>query len=201
MKIPIPTKIDTRKELEVYLLQYALKAHGFSPKGLDGIMGINTETAFNNALIAHMKVESRRGVPAYLQYAQQHIGIKEVPGEKSNKTILAWIKSFFSWASDDGEIAWCAIFINKMLERAGMEGTGKANAKSFLDWGRQVYTPYKGDIVVFHRGDPKSWKGHVGIYIGQAGPGMIYCLGGNQSNGVNIRKYSESKIVEYRRSK
>lgn len=199
MKIPIPTKIDTKPELAVYMKQYALKAHGFDPKGLDGIDGDNTEAALSAAFVAHTKTDKPSTVPLYLKYAQEYLGINEVAGGRSNKTILGWIKSFFPWAKDDGEIAWCAIFVNLMLKRAGIKGTGKANAKSFLSWGRKVSTPEKGDIVVFDRGKPGSWMGHVGLYIGDAGKGLIYVLGGNQSNGVNIRKYSTSRLRGYRR--
>ena len=202
MDKPIPASIDTRKELEVYFLQYALEAHGFSPKGLDGIMGSNTESAFKEAYRAHRSTEQEsKQIPKHLGYAQEYVGINEVAGIGSNPTILGWIKKWFPWAKDDGEIAWCAIFVNEMLKLAGVKGTGKANAKSFLNWGTNVDdNPQKGDIVVFDRGKKGSWQGHVGLFVGLAGNGYIYVLGGNQSNGANIKKYSTNRLRGYRRA-
>lgn len=197
----IPNKIDTLEELKVYFLQYGLKAHGFDPNGLDGIEGGRTKQALADAYQKHTKTAKVGNVPAYAHYALQHVGLSEVTGSRSNKTILGWIKSFFPWAKDDGQLAWCAIFINMMLKQAGIKGTGKANARSFLKWGRKVSTPHKGDIVVFWRSSPNSWKGHVGIYWGEAGDGYIWCLGGNQRNRVSIAKYAKSRVLAYRRHK
>lgn len=201
MKKAIPASVDTRKELEVYFMQYGLEEHGFSPNGLDGIRGANTNNALELAYRSLKQSNSNDLMPTYLSYAEQYIGVKEVPGSGSNPTILGWIKKWFSWAKDDGEIAWCAIFINEMLKLAGIKGTGKANAKSFLDWGVKVNNPKKGDIVVFDRGSVGSWQGHVGIFIDIAGNGEIYVLGGNQNNQVNIQKYSTSRLRGYRRAK
>lgn len=197
----IPQQIDTKKELEVYLLQHALNAHGFDPKGLDGVRGQRTEAALADAWKAHRSTLTQApSVPEYAQAAYEHLGLSEVPGAGSNATILGWIKTFFTWATNDGEVAWCAIFINTMLKQAGLKGTGKANARSFLDWGTPVSEPRKGDIVVFWRGNPDSWQGHVGIYWGDAPGDYVYCLGGNQSDKVSIATYPETSVLGYRRA-
>lgn len=194
----IPKSVDTKKELEVYFLQYGLAKHGFDPKGLDGKRGSNTEKALEAAFAAVSKGKPT-DTPPWHELALEYVGLREVPGTKSNKTILGWIKSFFSWADDDSTVAWCAIFVNTMLAKSGKKGTGKANARSFLAWGRSVRAPKKGDVVVFWRNNPKSWQGHVGFYAGDAGNGYIYCLGGNQNNKVSIAKYPKHRVLGYRR--
>ncbi len=199
MEKPIPASVDTLKELQVYFMQYGLEAHGFSPNGLDGLLGPNTNRALQLSYRS-LNPPSKKSIPAHLIHAQEYVGINEVAGIGSHPTILGWIKKWFSWATNDGEIAWCAIFINEMLKLSGIEGTGKANAKSFLNWGTKAENPQKGDIVVFDRGKQGSWQGHVGLFIGLAGNGYIYVLGGNQSNGVNIKKYSTSRFRGYRRA-
>ena len=163
----------------------------------DGVAGLITWGAIYRRIFK--KEKEFEPIPSYASLAYSHLGQKEVAGSKSNPLILKWIQSFFSWATDDGELAWCAIFINKMLEETGHTGTKKANAKSFLNWGVPVKLPKKGDIVVFDRGS-KAWQGHVGIYWGEEN-GKILCLGGNQGNRVSIARYSKSKLEGYRRLK
>ncbi|SHI63181.1 TIGR02594 family protein [Rubritalea squalenifaciens DSM 18772] len=195
----IPKTIDTRAELAVYLQQYALREHGFDPGPLDGIEGVRTRAALADACQQHLDAAGLTKVPAYAERAQEYLGLSEVPGAESNRTILGWIRSFFSWAKDDGELAWCAIFINTMLAKSGIRGTGSAAARSFLQWGEPVEKPRKGDIVVFWRGSRQGWQGHVGLYWGEAGSEHIYCLGGNQANRVSIAKYPRSRVLGYRR--
>lgn len=161
----------------------------------DGVAGLITWGAIYRSIF---KEDQKEELPSYAQEAFSYLGVKEVPGRRSNPTILNWIQDFFPWASDDGELAWCAIFINKMLQTAGIKGTGKANARSFLNWGYSTQTPKKGDIVVFWRGKKTSWKGHVGLYWGEAEDGYIYCLGGNQSNKVSVAKYPKYRVLGYR---
>ena len=193
----IPPRIKTRKQLADYLLQYGLNAHG-AKLSLDGDRGRKTDRALNTLWLSTMKMKSS-SIPAYAEEAHKYVGLTEVPGSKSNPTILKWIKGFFSWAKDDGQLAWCAIFINTMMADTGFTGTGKANARSFLNWGKKREgKPEVGDVVVFWRENENSWKGHVGIYWGEAGNGSILCLGGNQRNKVSVAKYPKRKILEYR---
>ena len=102
-----------------------------------------------------------------------------------------------SWATND-EIAWCSTWLNAMAENAGLERSGKANARSWLKVGREIAEPKVGDIVIYWRRSPKDWRGHVGIFIREKGD-YIYTLGGNQSNRVNIAPYHKSRLLGYRR--
>ena len=101
---------------------------------------------------------------------------------------------------DPATTAWCAAFVNSTLQQAGMQGTGKLNARSYLDWGQAVDAPERGDIAVFSRGDPSGWQGHVGFFDGYNEDGTIRVLGGNQGNAVSIASYSPNALLGFRRA-
>lgn len=126
-------------------------------------------------------------------------GVREFKGTgKHNKSILEYFSmSGHSWVKDD-ETPWCAAFMNHGLEKAGIKGSGKLNARSFLKVGKKTTKPQLGDIVVFWREKPESWKGHVGFYITER-DGFVYCLGGNQQDQVKISAYKLDRVLDYRR--
>lgn len=132
-------------------------------------------------------------------YASQYYGEREVPGKESNQTILGWLKDIFPWV--DNEIAWCSAFMNAMAKANGLEHpTEKAGAaRSWLNVGLAVTDgPVIGDVCVFWRESPKSWKGHVGLFVRETEK-FIWVLGGNQSDQVNIRPYTKSRLLSIRR--
>lgn len=100
---------------------------------------------------------------------------------------------------DPATTAWCAAFVNATLQQSGGQGTGKLNARSFLDWGQEVADPQRGDVAVFSRGDPNGWQGHVGFFDGYNEDGTVRVLGGNQNDGVNIANYSQNALLGFRR--
>lgn len=95
---------------------------------------------------------------------------------------------------DPARTPWCAAFVNAMLNRLGIEGTGSNHARSFLRYGVATNTPRKGDIVVLGR--------HVGFYEGHVtrnGRTYVAVLGGNQGNSVRTSYYLASRVIAYRR--
>lgn len=119
-----------------------------------------------------------------------------------NPKVLQYFKDVgHEWVEDD-ETAWCAAFVGAMLKRAGLPHTGKLNARSYLKWGVPVdmKDAQEGDVVVFSRGDPNGWQGHVAFFVKEDGT-KLQVLGGNQSNQVNIAKYPKSRLLGIRRKK
>jgi len=96
----------------------------------------------------------------------------------------------------DDETAWCSAFVNWSVTQAGIPGTGRANARSWLHWGEAIVDCRLGAVAVFSRGS-SSWKGHVSFYVGDNG-GNLLCLGGNQSNAVCVRPYARSRLLGLR---
>ncbi len=119
-----------------------------------------------------------------------------------NPKVLKYFKDVgHDWVEDD-ETAWCAAFVGAMLKRAGLPHTGKLNARSYLKWGEiiDLKDAQEGDVVVFSRGDPNGWQGHVAFFVKEDGT-KLQVLGGNQSNQVNIAKYPKSRLLGIRRMK
>ncbi len=134
----------------------------------------------------------------HYEVAEGLVGVKEVRGKKHEPKIQAMFKAAIGSVMSD-ETPWCAAFVNYCLETAGIKGTGKLNARSFVKYGAKALGTYhKGDIVVFWRGSKDSWKGHVGFYAGEDEKNIIV-LGGNQSNQVCFKKYPKSRLLAVRR--
>jgi uncharacterized protein (TIGR02594 family) len=136
-----------------------------------------------------------------LKIAVAELGQKEISGPAHNPAIVNYAKEAgFAWVNDD-ETPWCSIFVNWVAKKAGLRGSGKANARSWLLSGKNVdNAPEPGDIVVFWRGSPDSWLGHVGFFFGFSIDGeRVYCLGGNQGNQVSVSAYSIENVLGFRR--
>lgn len=130
--------------------------------------------------------------------ALSEYGVKETPGSNHSPEVMKYFhESGFSTVKDD-ETSWCSAFMNWCMMKAGIEGTGSLAARSWIKWGIPIDNPQPGDIVVFWRVSPESWEGHVGFFIRKANS-IVYTLGGNQSNTINIQGYPESQILGYRR--
>ena len=134
----------------------------------------------------------------HLELALTQIGVKEVVGNLHNPEVLKYFNEIgHSWVKTD-EMAWCSAFVNWVCKKTGLQYTGKLNARSWMKIGHQVTNPKAGDIVVFWRSNPKSWKGHVGFFINQIG-NKVYVLGGNQKNQVCIQSYPANRLLSIRR--
>jgi uncharacterized protein (TIGR02594 family) len=136
-----------------------------------------------------------------LKIAASQLGQKEISGPQHNPVIVDYaIEAGFTWVNDD-ETPWCSIFINWVAKNAGLQTSNKLNARSWLLVGLNVdNSPEPGDIVIFWRESPDSWKGHVGIFFGFSANGKrVYCLGGNQGNQVSVSAYSKDNVLGFRR--
>jgi uncharacterized protein (TIGR02594 family) len=86
--------------------------------------------------------------------------------------------------------AWCAVFANMVLARAGYSGTGSAAARSFARYGRPAAGPAPGVIAV--------WPHHVGFVVGAVGPGRIRVISGNHNHRVAEGTYSTRSVMAFR---
>jgi uncharacterized protein (TIGR02594 family) len=134
-----------------------------------------------------------------IDYALSQYGLKEVSGTSNNPEIMKFFHEIgHSWVQGD-ETAWCSAFVNWCCLKSGAPMSGKLNARSWLTVGAPIADdPMIGDIAVFWRESPQSWKGHVGFFIRDDGD-FIWVLGGNQNNQVNISPYRKSRLLQYRR--
>jgi uncharacterized protein (TIGR02594 family) len=134
-----------------------------------------------------------------IQTALTQIGVKEIVGKRDNPEVLKYFDILgFDGSKLKDETSWCSAFVNWVAITAGYEFSNKLTARSWTKVGIQTEKPEIGDIVVFWRKSPNSWKGHVGFFIKEVN-GWIYVLGGNQSNQVKISAYPKKRLLEYRK--
>lgn len=135
-----------------------------------------------------------------LKIAFNELGTEEIEGEEHNPEVLKYAQETKIDGITSDEIPWCSTFVNWVAWKAGLQYSGKANARSWLNIGRQVTSPEPGDIVVFWRESPQSWKGHVGVFLGLSPDRKrVYCLGGNQGNRVSVSAYRQNTVLAYQR--
>lgn len=138
----------------------------------------------------------------WLATARRYLGVTEIPGPKSNPTILGWIKALggtlASWVTTD-LTPWCATFANAVLQEAGLPmaappgSVDLLRAKAFLTYGTALEEPALGCLLVFDR----AGGGHVGFYVGETLK-AYRVLGGNQSNRVSEAWLAKDRCLAMR---
>lgn len=135
-----------------------------------------------------------KGSP-WLDVAETHIGLREIPGPKHSPVILRWLRDLSAWWKDD-ETPWCGTFVAHCMKEVGLPIPKLwMRAKAWSDYGA-LLRPDRlapGAILVFGR----KGGGHVGFYVGEDSI-YYHVLGGNQSNGVNIMKLAKSRLIASR---
>ena len=135
-----------------------------------------------------------------LQIAFEELNTKEIQGPTHNPRIVEYAERSNLGGINDDETPWCSTFVNFVCDESDLPKTNRANARSWLQIGRPVTDPEPGDIVIFWRESPHSWKGHVGFFLGfNIDKSKVFCLGGNQGNQFSIAPYDAEKVLGYRR--
>jgi uncharacterized protein (TIGR02594 family) len=137
---------------------------------------------------------SAKETPAWITYALNQVGVREIPGPKHEPKILGWWKKIFRGGIKDDETPWCAAFVGACLEQAGIQSTRFESAKSYESWGVALAAPVYGCIVVFTR----AGGGHVAFVVGEDKAGNLLCLGGNQGNCVSVKTFERGRVSAYR---
>jgi uncharacterized protein (TIGR02594 family) len=143
--------------------------------------------------------------PRTIQEALPLLGVQEVVGRGSNKTILIWrdelnqaagvnpLAAPVSGYSDD-DIPWCGLFAAVVAFRAGKQVVSTPLwARNWAAFGQEASRASLGDVLVFAR----NGGGHVGFYVGEDGH-FYHVLGGNQSNRVSMTRIEKPRCVAVR---
>jgi uncharacterized protein (TIGR02594 family) len=145
--------------------------------------------------------------PRWLQLARGEAmrGVKEKAGVQINDQRILWYHDTTTLDAQTDEVPWCSSFVNWCMKEAGIERTKSAMARSWLEWGRVIHEPAHGCVIILKRGggnqpgpDVVKAPGHVGFYVGHGCSSEVLVLGGNQANAVNVRPYSEDRVLGYR---
>lgn len=140
----------------------------------------------------HNATTSNKTPAPWLSIASQEKNQKEIPGLAANPRIVEYHSTTTLRAISD-ETPWCSSFMNWVMNKNGINGTGSASAISWKNWGQS--TELKPGAVVVVRGPLGH---HVGLYLGGE-EGSLKLLGGNQGNKVKESTYgSEYSIVAIR---
>lgn len=143
---------------------------------------------------------AREPGPRILLEALKVYGTAEQPGPGSNPSILGWAKKTgLDRIYRDDSIAWCGLAMAYIAMQAGWEPPlNPLGARNWLNFGTPVKTPKLGDVMVFWRGNPKGWSGHVGLYVGED-KDAFHILGGNQKDRVRIDRFPRGRFLGARR--
>lgn len=205
---------------DVKNMQEYLTTLGYDTNGVDGTFGGGTESAvkafqkdmsftvvdgiIGNQTAMHL-VDMYYGkvIPSeyvmdtpWVSEAIEDYFVSEIKGEKHNPRVVQYFKeAHTSWFNDD-ETPWCAAAVSAWLERSGIRSVRSARARDHINFGSKLLEPRFGAIVVLERG---ANSGHVGFVTGVTADGnQIKVLGGNQSDSVNERMFSVTRVLGYR---
>lgn len=205
---------------QIKKVQHALARRGFNPGPIDGIWGRATESAVRRfqmqtdlvvdgivgpktlaALFdAPPKIPSadNPAIP-WFQEARHLVGVKEKVGPGNNPKIIDWAtQAGIDYRDDD--IAWCGLFVSHCIAATLSDERLPANPLGARNWAKfgAPCQPTLGSILVFWRGKPEGWQGHVGFYAGEETDGTFHVLGGNQGNRVCITRIPKNRLLESR---
>lgn len=137
--------------------------------------------------------------PVWMREARRYMGIKEIPGPKSNPTILGFAKKLGGWVASyytNDDTAWCGLFVGNCIATTLPTETLPANPLGALEWnkfGVLMQIPAVGAIMTFRR----TGGGHVGMYVGED-TDAYHILGGNQANSVNVTRVAKDRLAGIR---
>ncbi len=123
---------------------------------------------------------------------------REIPGSRSNPALLAMIRRWIPWATDDSTTAWCAILRAEAAKATKTAIPAKPfRALSWLTAGADValQDARQGDTAILDRG---GGKGHVGLYMGHAN-NRVTTYGGNQRNRITEDSFPLDDLLGIRR--
>lgn len=136
--------------------------------------------------------------PAWLARARRYLGLREVPGSKSEPIIVGWWKALAQSFRDD-LVPWCGGFVGGVFVESGIPPTkNPAGARNWLNFGVPLPRPAVGSVVVFWRGSKSGWSGHVGFVVGRDAKDNLMVLGGNQGDMVSIKPFGRDRVLGYR---
>lgn len=207
----------------VLQIQQALNAKGFTglsgrPLTEDGIDGRNTRFAVVNfkrsigyrarpyvgpltfkALTQGMVTTVAKAEPKYsdVPWLAEMYAMLGKHESRNHTELWNWLKSDGSSVGDPDRIPWCGDAVETALRRWNPGYVVPNNPYLAANWNKDQYgescEAFVGAIVVFWRGSPSSWKGHIGFIVG-GNRSNWYVLGGNQGDSVTITPISKGRV-------
>ncbi len=137
------------------------------------------------------------GRPIWLIEGLRWIDTGEGPGAANNPDILRWAREeggAIARSYKHDSIPWCALYANMVLTKVGLQGTETLWALDWSNWGARLAGPAVGAFAPMKR----DGGGHIAIVVGRDQHGNLMCLGGNQSDAVNIKPFPANRPLSFR---
>jgi uncharacterized protein (TIGR02594 family) len=205
-------------------MQSALARAGFAPGPVDGVIGPRTRAAIRAFQAARGLVVDGiagpmtraalfPGVPEdrhpvndlpldmpWMIEASRLRGLREGPGGSDSPIIMSWAHALDVDATYTGDdIAWCGLFTGHCIASGLPDELLPARLLSARAWRAfgQSVMPQFGAVLVFWRGDPNGWQGHVG-FCWAWDDTHFHVLGGNQGDSVSVTRIPKNRLIEAR---
>lgn len=137
------------------------------------------------------------GRPLWLVEGMKWIGTEETQGAADNVDIIRWAQDEGGNIAKDfkhDSIPWCSLFANMILTKVGIKGTETLWALDWSKWGVKLPGPAVGAFAPMKR----DGGGHIVVVVGHDQHGNLMCLGGNQSDAVNIQAFPRERPLSFR---
>ena len=140
-----------------------------------------------------MRARGLAGANASLA-SSTYSGGTATPGGFGSSNVVAEARRYIGGNPTGRGSLWCARFMNMVLQRSGLRGTGSDMARSFASYGQRVSGPEVGAIAVMGR---RGGGGHVGVVSGIDAQGNPIVVSGNNGNRVREAPVSRGRIYAY----
>lgn len=191
-------------------VQSRLHDLGFNPGPVDGVRGPRTDAAlvaFKKSIgfrarpfVGPLTLEALEPAPGKtsVPWMSEAMRMKGLHEQRDVGVLRRWFDSSLSWI-DPSEIPWCGAFVATCYRQWDKDiplPNNPLGARNWREFGIPTH-PVLGACLVFWRGSPQGWKGHVGFYYGEDNT-HFHVLGGNQSNAVTVSRISKTRLLSSR---
>jgi uncharacterized protein (TIGR02594 family) len=201
--------MKTTLEIQRRLLELG---YDVGPAGADGIRGRNTiaaltkfQTAMHldpNGVATPQTLKALFGPtvstvgdsPDITPWIDVALRMKGMHEKRDNAALRAFLKSDGGTVGDPAQVPWCGDFVQTCIALSMPREALPNNPYAAINWLRfgKECQPQRGAVLVFWRGSPSGWQGHVGFYLSEDAT-HFHVLGGNQSDSI-----CESRIAKIR---
>jgi uncharacterized protein (TIGR02594 family) len=163
------------------------KASGLVP---DGIVGPKTRAALFGSSASRPQVFDV--LPWLDEVRSATMGLHE---RRDNKELWDWLKSDGKDLGDPKENPWCGSLVQTAFALTIPSEPLPSNPWAAINWLKFGVScdPRVGAVLVFWRGSPTGWQGHVGFYVGEDAT-HYHVLGGNQSDQVSVARIAKNRL-------
>ncbi|WP_414901214.1 peptidoglycan-binding protein [Rhizobium cremeum] len=194
-------------------IQRRLAELGYDPGPADGIRGRQTIAAVKRFQAAsHLAVDGIAG-PATLKamfggatvaptespdacpWLDQAWRMKGLHERRDNAALREFLKRDGGTVGDPAKVPWCGDFVQTCIALTLPDEVLPNNPYAAINWmtfGREC-APQRGAVLVFWRGSPEGWQGHIGYYVGEDAT-HYHVLGGNQSDSITVSRIAKTRL-------